>query len=151
MIKHRTGKRLSSKSTYAWKLEGTLLVPKHSEKSILMTRKLQLITRGLLGQLGLERHLQPVLPGWHGGCDKDKDSEGCLTLLVEAEVLQGLVEVPGRGDSTDVAVGADGAQPGRAGPVPHRGQAPALWGEKRSTWGWSRTQPRHSAYFPANQ
>lgn len=70
--------------------------------------------------------LHVVFPGWHKGHEKWKNSEVSLTLLVEAEVLQGLVEVPGRGDSADVPVGADGAQPRRAGPVPHRGQAPAL-------------------------
>lgn len=155
MIKHRTSKRLSEKSTYAWKLEGTFLVPKRSEKSMLMTRKLQLIMRGLLIQAppwswtiwaGAPVPACAVaFPGWHKGHEK------CLTLLVEAEVLQGLVEAPGSGDGADVAVGADGAQPRRAGPVPHRGQAPALCQARGSSHGWGQTQPQHLGYGPANE
>lgn len=75
----------------------------------------------------------------------------CLTLLVEAEVLQGLVEVPGGGDGADVAVGADGAQARRARPVPHRGQAPALCQATPGGYGWKQPLPQHWADFPANQ
>lgn len=49
-----------------------------------------------------------------------------LTFFRQAQVLQRLVQAPGRGDRADVAVGAHGAQPGGAGAVPHRGQTPAL-------------------------
>lgn len=80
--------------------------------------------------------------------EEGKGSEGCLTLLVEAEVLQGLVEVPGGGDGADVAVGADGAQARRAGRIPHRGQA-ALCEATRSAEGWNQTS--HSTVTPAWQ
>lgn len=122
---------------------------------MLKTRKLQLITRELLIQAlraGLKRQfLHCPACGWHKGHGKRENSEVCLTLLVEAEVLQGFVEVPGRGDCTDVAVGADGAQPRRAGPVPHRGQAPALCTQTGSSYGWNQTLPHHWGYLPANQ
>lgn len=51
-----------------------------------------------------------------------------LTLLRQAQVLQRLVQAPGRGDGADIPVGAHGAQPGGAGAVSHRRQAPALCG-----------------------
>lgn len=126
---------------------------------MLTTRKLQLIMRGLLiqalgaGQFGLKRQFQPVaFPGWHEGDEEwEKWEEVCLTLLVEAEVLQGLVEVPGRGDGADVAVGADGAQARRARPVPHRRQAPALCEARGGSYGWNQPLPQHWGDCPANQ
>lgn len=62
------------------------------------------------------------------GKEKSKNCAVSLTFLVQAEVLQGLVEVPGCGDRADVPVGADGAQPRCARTISHRCQTATLCG-----------------------
>lgn len=49
-----------------------------------------------------------------------------LTFLVEIEVLQTFVQIPGGGDSSDVGVGVDRSQAGDGGTVPYWREVPRL-------------------------
>jgi len=50
----------------------------------------------------------------------------CLTFLIQAEVLQGLVQVPRCGNGSDVPVRADGPQPWCTRTISHWCQTPTL-------------------------
>lgn len=113
-----------------------------------MTRKLKLIIRGLLiSALGagswiiwakvlVSAHvvLHMVFPSLQEG-DKEKVKKNqrilkSLTFFIQAEVLQGLVQVPSCGNCSDVPIRADRPQPRCTRTISHWCQTPTLCGCK---------------------